>query len=214
VALFRNRGTKVSDLIGRATRVFLEFSPEDDYFREVLVPFLAELCGALMVNDFTSADDLEAIAQPLESMPPVKAVMCAGSVLHSAGKQFRKAPLGDILAQLVASKGLMQAWKAVPLVRDNVTARRVASAMDILWTYEPTPFRELDHAQVVYVSGHLALVAGEGRDALKKHWQDALRLLDAVDPGAAATADGRSLIASTKQNLRRSWIEQLAELGF
>ena len=86
--------------------------------------------------------------------------------------------------------------------------------MDVLWRYEPTPFRELDHAQVVYASGHLALPAGEGRDVLKERWQEALRFLADVHPEAAKTEQQRELVASTMQSDRRAWSSQLAALPF
>ena len=125
-----------------------------------------------------------------------------------------KAPLGDTLAQFVAGKGMAQAWKAIGLVNDKMTARQMMVSMDVLWRYEPTPFRELDHAQVVYASGHLALLAGDGRNVLKKRWQEALQLLADVHPEAAKTAESREMIAATKASVSRSWSDQLAELPF
>ena len=213
MALFR-KASPITDLIGRANRVFQEFSPDDDYLTAVLAPLLAELYAALKVYRFKTVADLEAVAEPLDTMPPVKAAMCAASVLHSGGKLLRQAPLGEQLAEFVAASGMAQAQKAVPLVDDKITARQMITSMNVLWSYEPSPFKELDHAQAVYLSGHLALVTGEGRDVLKKRWQEALQLLADVDPEAARTAESRDLTASAKKDLSQSWSDQLAGLRF
>jgi hypothetical protein len=212
VAFFR-KSPPVTDLIDRARQVFQGFTPDDSYFTTVLTPFLADLCAALKVRRFETVAEFEAITEPLKTMPPVRAVLCAGSVLHSAGKLFLQAPGGEQLANFVASGGLSQAWRAFRLVDDKTTAQWMIASMDVLWRYEPPPFRELDHAQVVYVSGHFALVTGEGRDVLRTRWHEALQSLGDVHPEAADTAESRELIASSKQHLGRSWSDQLAELG-
>jgi len=213
VALF-GKTPPITDLIGRARNVFQEFTPDDDYLANALDPLLADLYASLKLGRFKTVDDLEAVAKPLRTMSPITAVFCAGSALHAGGKVLLQAPLGDALTQFIASAGMSQAWKAVPLVDDKMTARRMIASMDVMWRYEPTPYRELDHAQVVYVSGHLALATGEGRDVLKQRWQEGLRLLEDVHPEAAKTQEQREHLASTMESNRRAWSSQLAELPF
>jgi hypothetical protein len=213
VALF-GKAPPLTELIDKARRVFQEFTPDDDYWADVLTPLLGELYAALKLRRFKTVDDFEALAAPLRTMPPVTAVLCAASVLHAGRKLFTEAPLGDVLAMQIAIAGMSQAWKAVPLVDDKTTARRMIKSMDVLWRHEPTPFREMDHAQVVYVSGHLALPAGEGRDVLKERWREALRLLAEVNPEAANTQEQRERVARTKESNSKAWSSQLAELPF
>jgi hypothetical protein len=158
-------------------------------------------------------DQLDAIAAPLRTMPPLTAAWCAAAVLHSAGRLLTEDPLGAPLTQRIASAGITGAWRAVHLAEDKQTSRYLISALDVLWRYEPSPYRELDHAQAVYVSGHLALTLGYDHDALRSRWRQAVRLLADVDPAEAPNAAERDRIARTKQHLEQSWSEQLAALS-
>lgn len=212
MAFIRRRSPSAADLIREANQVFHGFNPSNEYFTAVLVPFLGDLGGALAVDRFKSADDLEAIAEPLKTMPPVQATLCAGSVLHAVGKELLEMRLGGPLAQFIAAKGMSQALAAINEVDDKVTARRMSIAMDVLWRYEPEPYRGLDHAQVVYFTGVFALNTGEGHETAKQRWKEALRLLADVNPEASTTQAERDQIASDKRYLGQSWAQELAEL--
>ena len=109
----------ITDLIDKARYVFQEFTPDDAYLANALTPLLTDLYASLKVRRFKNVDDLEAVAEPLRTMPPVTAVLCAGSVLHAGGKLLLEEPLGDALAQFIAAAGLSQAWKAASLVEDK-----------------------------------------------------------------------------------------------
>ncbi|MEU6812652.1 hypothetical protein ABZ920_27470 [Streptomyces sp. NPDC046831] len=210
--LFSRKRQPIEELIRRANSVFEKFSPDDEYLETALKPLLVELYVAVRDRGFRSVDELEAVAAPLRSMPPVTAAFCAASVLHTAGRVWAKEPLGESLTEFIAAAGMGSAWKAVTVVKDKQSVRNLISVLDVLWRFEPSPYREFDHAQAVYVSGHLALGLGLDHDALASRWREALRLLAEADPAAARSPAERESLANTKRHLEQEWRDQLTSL--
>lgn len=213
MALYRRNRQPIEVLIRKANSVFEDYSPDDEYLEAVMKPLLVELYGALRAGAFRSVAEIEAVADPLRSMPPVTAAFCAASVLHTAGRVWAEESLGESLTHFVAAAGMGGAWKAVTMVEDPQSVRNLISALDVLWRFEPSPYREFDHAQSVYVSGHLALGLGLDHDALASRWRQALRLLTEADPTAARNAAERDSLAHTKRHLEQEWREQLTSLS-
>ncbi|NUV60474.1 hypothetical protein [Streptomyces sp. CAI-85] len=213
MALFNKKSRTVDSLIREANAAFANFSADSEYVENVLKPVLPKLYAAVKMRDFTSTDQLEAVAAPLKTLPPLDAALCAASVLHAAGRLLAADPLGESLANFVAIAGTAAAWKAVPLVKEPRDVRRLIDALNVLWRYEPSPYREVDHAQAVYAGGHLALALGLDHDALTSRWREALRLLSEVDPALGRSPQERETIARTRQHLEREWSEQLASLS-
>ncbi|UXY27236.1 hypothetical protein [Streptomyces sp. HUAS TT20] len=213
MALFSRDRRPIEDLIRKANSVFEKFSSDDEYLESAVRPLLVELCVAVKADEFRTVDELEAVAAPLRSMPPVTAAFCAASVLHTGGRVLAKEPLGESLTHFIATAGMAGAWKAVTLVEGRQSVHNLISSLDVLWRYEPSPYREFDHAQTVYVSGHLALGLGLDHDTLASRWRQALRLLAEADPTAARSAAERDKLAHTKRHLEQEWRAQLASLS-
>ncbi|MCW6010450.1 hypothetical protein K1W54_38770 [Micromonospora sp. CPCC 205371] len=212
MALFRRGSSPLPELIREVNTAFLQYTPDSQYFEATLAPLLARLYALIKIGDVRSVDQLDAIAAPLRTMPPLTAALCAASVLHSSGRSLAEIPLGEPLTQLIAAAGMAAAQKAVPQVTSEQDCRQLITALDVLWRFEPSPYREIDHAQVVYLTGHLALTLGYDHDALASRWRQAVRLLDEVDPAAARNSTERDTVERTKRHLERSWTEQLAAL--
>ncbi|GAB7105845.1 hypothetical protein JCM4814A_41590 [Streptomyces phaeofaciens JCM 4814] len=190
----------------------MNFSPKDEYVDTVLKPVLPKLYAAIRMRDFRTVDEIDAVAEPLRSMPPLTAALCAATVLHAAGRILAADPLGETLTWFVAIAGTAGAWKAVPLVEEQRDVRHLLGALDVLWRYEPSPYREIDHAQALYAGGHLALALGLDHDALASRWRQALRLLAEVDPALARNPEERANLERTRRHLEQEWSEQLAAL--
>jgi hypothetical protein len=210
---FLRRGPSVTKLIEEANAAFRRFDADQPSIDDDFADVLSRVYAAVKISDFT-VDQLDAIAAPLHTMPPLAAALCAAQVLHSVGRLLTAdGVLGEPLAWLIATAGVGAAWKAAPAVEREMDCRNLITALDTLWRYEPSPFREVDHAQAVYLSGHLALRLGYDRDALASRWREALRLLAEVHPDTAKKTADRDRVARTKQSLESSWREQLAALS-
>lgn len=212
LALFGRSRRTVEDVIRQANSAFEGYSVGGDWHETMLKPALLELYRALSMRMFTSVDQLEAIAAPLRTMPPLNAALCAGSALHTAGRQLAAEHLGESMTNFIAATGMGAMWKVVETVDDEQSIRNLIASMDVLWRFEPSPYREVDHAQTVYVSGHLSRRLGLDRDALMSRWRQALLLLAQVDPGLAGNETEREKVVRTMERLEREWREQLASM--
>ncbi len=84
MALFRRTSRTIDPLIREANEAFVNFSPKDEYVDTVLKPVLPKLYAAIRMRDFRTVDEIDAVAEPLRSMPP--------SPPHSAPRPFSTRP--------------------------------------------------------------------------------------------------------------------------
>lgn len=204
MGFFTSRKRRNEELLLEGVRVFSTFSTRDTFFREELVPFLAELQVAFSSGTIQTIEDAEAQVGALKALPPLQRTLCCASILHSVGTSIRKAgALGGLFCSLVESQGIGGCTEIVQDVLDREDQEQAAllgRALDTLMLFGG----DFSRAQAVYLKGHLEYgVLGGSKAAFATTLRKALAILEQeADPALAHQTEAQ----------RAGWRGLLAQL--